>query len=125
MALSKLPLKRRAPVRNRLPTLADVKSNVDVGGRARFRISRFSRLKNERISSFFAGEIDFQRTDVPSTMDCHSAWAAVASAWSRWLKRALIAARSELGGDSGIKRTSRPVLFSWQRSYTTQKPPCA
>jgi hypothetical protein len=41
IALSKLPVKRRAPVRNRLPTLAAVKSNVDVGGRARFKISRF------------------------------------------------------------------------------------
>lgn len=108
MALSKLPLNSRAPVRNRFPTLAEVKSKVDAGGRARLRISRFSRLKNERISSFFAGAMDFHKSEVPSTMECHSAWAAEASAGSRWLKSALMAPRSEYGGESGIKRTSLP-----------------
>ncbi|KAF4239498.1 hypothetical protein CNMCM8980_001686 [Aspergillus fumigatiaffinis] len=109
MALSKLPLKRRAPVRKRLPTLAEVKSKVDEGGRARLRISRFSRLKNERISSFLAGVIDFQSSEVPSTIDCHAPWAATASEGSRWLNKVLIAARSEFGGESGIRRTSLPL----------------
>lgn len=72
IALSKLPLKSRAPVRNRLPTLAEEKSKVDEGGRARLRISRLSRLKKDLISSFFAGVIDFHRDDVPSTMASHS-----------------------------------------------------
>ena len=57
IALSKLPLNKRAPVRNRFPTLAEVKSKVEDGGLARLRISRFRRLKNERINSFFAGVI--------------------------------------------------------------------
>ena len=83
MALSKLPLNRRAPVRKRLPTLAEVKSKVDDGGRARFRISRLRRLKNERMSSFFAGVIACQMFDVPSTMESHSAWAMAASTDSR------------------------------------------
>lgn len=109
MALSKLPLKRRAPVRKRLPTLADVKSKVEEGGRARLRISRFSKLKNERISSFLAGVMVFQSSEVPSTIDCHAPWAATASEGSRWLNRVLIAARSEFGGESGIRRTSLPA----------------
>lgn len=83
MALSKLPLKRRAPVRKRLPTLAEVNSKVEVGGRARFRISRFRRLKKERMSSRLAGVMAAQRVEVPSTMECHSAWARLASAGSR------------------------------------------
>lgn len=111
MALSKLPLNRRAPVRNRLPTLAEVKSNVVTGGRARLRISEFRRLKNERINSRFAGLTSFQRSEVPSTMECHSAWAAEASVASRWLNKVLIASRSELRGDSGIRRTSLPGLL--------------
>jgi hypothetical protein len=56
-----------------LPTLAEVKSKVDDGGRARFRISRFKRLKKERMSSFFAGVMAFQISEVPSTMESHSA----------------------------------------------------
>jgi hypothetical protein len=83
MALSKLPLNSRAAVKNKFPTLADVKSNVDDGGRARFKISRFNTLKNERINSFLAGVMAVHRSDVPSTMDCHSWAAARASAGSR------------------------------------------
>lgn len=83
MALSKDPLKSRAPVKNRFPTLAEVKSNVDDGGRARFKISKLSMLKNERINSFLAGAMDFQRPEVPFTMDCHSFEAATASAGRR------------------------------------------
>lgn len=71
------------PVKNRLPTLAEVKSNVEVGGRALFKISRFKRLKNARINSFFAGVIDFHISDVPSTIDCHSSCAAIALELSR------------------------------------------
>ena len=91
MALSKLPLNSRAAVKKRFPTLAEVKSKVDDGGRARFRISRFNTLKNERINSFFAGVIAVHSPDVPSTMDCHSLVAMPASAGSRWVKKALIA----------------------------------
>jgi hypothetical protein len=72
IALSKLPLNKRAPVKNKLPTLAEVKSKVEEGGLARLRISRFSRLKNERISSLFAGVMVFHNGDVPSIMDSHS-----------------------------------------------------
>lgn len=75
IALSKLPLKSRAPVRNKLPTLAEEKSKVDDGGRARLRISRLRRLKNDLMSSFFAGVIDLHSADVPSTIASHSLWA--------------------------------------------------
>lgn len=115
MALSKLPQKRRAPVRNKLPTLAEVKSKVDAGGRARFRISRFNMLKKERMSSFFAGVMRFHRSEVPSTIEYQLLWASTASAESRWLNRDLMAARSESGGDSGINRTSRPVFVSMRK----------
>lgn len=74
MADSKEPEKRRAPVRNRFPTLAEVKSKV-LDGRARFMISRLRRLKKERTSSFLAEVIPFHRGEVPSTMAYHSAWA--------------------------------------------------
>lgn len=72
MALSKLPQKMRAPVRNRLPTAAEVKSKVEIGGRERLRISRFRVLKNDLMSSFLADEIPLHNGDVPSTMVYHS-----------------------------------------------------
>lgn len=78
MALSRLPLKRRAPVRNRFPTLAEVKSKVEDGGLARLRISRLRRLKKERMSSLFAGDIACHKGEVPSTMEYHSACAVLA-----------------------------------------------
>lgn len=109
MALSKLPLNSRAAVKKRFPTLAEVKSKVDDGGRARFRISRFNTLKNERINSFLAGVIAVHSPDVPSTMDCHSLVALPASADSRWLNNALTADLSGFVNESGIKRTNRPV----------------
>lgn len=109
MALSKLPLNSRAAVKKRFPTLAEVKSKVDDGGRARFRISRFNTLKNERINSFFAGVMAVHSPDVPSTMDCHSLVAIPVSADNRWLNNALTADLSGFAGESGIKRTSRPV----------------
>jgi len=49
MADSKLPEKRRAPVRKRLPMEADWKLKTLVGGRARFRISRFRWERMERM----------------------------------------------------------------------------
>lgn len=109
MALSKLPLNSRAAVKKRFPTLAEVKSNVDDGGRARFKISKFNTLKKERINSFFAGVIAVHSPDVPSTMDCHSLVAMPASAGSRWLNNALTADLSGFAGESGIRRTNRPV----------------
>ncbi len=76
MADSKLPLNRRAPVRKRLPTLAEVKSKVEVGGRERLRISRLRRLKKERMSCFLEEEIRDHKGEVPDTRDCHSMEAA-------------------------------------------------
>lgn len=111
MALSRLPLKRRAPVKNRLPTLAEVKSNVEDGGLARLRISMLRRFKKERISSLFAGDIASHKGDVPSTMEYHSACAVLTDGAKRWLKNVLSAALSECGGHSGIRRTSLPIKF--------------
>ena len=119
-ALSKLPLKRRAEVRNRFPTLADVKSKVDDGGLARLRISMFKRLKNERINSFFAGVTNFHISEVPLTIEYHSSCASEACVERRWLKIALMADRSEFGGESGIRRTSLP-RFSRQSRDAHQK----
>jgi hypothetical protein len=42
MADSNEPVKRRAPVRKRLPMEALLKLKVEIGGRARLRISRFA-----------------------------------------------------------------------------------
>ena len=89
------------------------------GGRARFRISRFNRLKKERINSFFAGVTDFHRSDVPSTMLSHSCDAAVASGARRWLNSVLIAVRSGFAGESGINRTSRPTARVSEKSFAT------
>lgn len=72
IALSKLPLKSRAAVKKRFPTLAEAKSNVEDGVPARLRISMFKRLKNERINSLFAGVTDLQRHDVPLTIEYQS-----------------------------------------------------
>ena len=49
MADSKLPEKRRAPVKKRLPIEADWKLKVEVGGRVRLRISRWRWERIERI----------------------------------------------------------------------------
>jgi hypothetical protein len=75
MADSKLPLNSLAPVKKRLPTLAEVKSKVEVGGRDRLRISRLRRLKKERISCFFEDGMEDHIGEMPATMDCHS-WEA-------------------------------------------------
>jgi hypothetical protein len=112
MADSKLPLKRRAPVRKRFPTLAEVKSKVEVGGRERLRISRLRRLKKDRMSCFLEEGIKDQSGEVPDTRDCHSAEAA----WEetderRWLKRLAMAVRSVDLGCVGMRRTRRPDDF--------------
>ena len=83
MADSKLPLKRRAPVRNKFPTLAEVKSKVEVGGRERLSISSLRRLKNERISCFLEEGIEDQSGEMPDTRDCHSAEAPCEEAEER------------------------------------------
>ena len=56
------------------------------------------------------------RGDVPSTIDCQLSLAVLASASNLWLKRAFIAARSESGAESGINRTSLPVVLSVTQS---------
>lgn len=95
MADSKLPLNRRAPVRKRFPTLAEVKSKVDVGGRERLSISRLRRLKKDRINCFFEEGIKDQSGEVPETRDCHSVEAVCEEVEDRrWLKRLAMAVRS-------------------------------
>jgi hypothetical protein len=87
-----------------------VKSKVDVGGRERFRISRFNKLRNERISSFFADGIACHKLLVPDIIVCHSSLARkVQVDERRWLNSAAIAERSEEGGCDGIRRTSRDL----------------
>ena len=54
MAVSKLPEKRRAPVRKRLPIEADWKLKVELGGRVRLRISRCRWDRIERIRRAWA-----------------------------------------------------------------------
>lgn len=111
MADSKLPLKSLAPVRKRLPTLADVKSKVERGGRDRLRISRLRRLKNERMSCFLEEGIEDQSGEVPAIRDCHSsdaAWAELED--RRWLKRLVMAVRSLDAGSVGMRRTRRPEM---------------
>ena len=71
MALSKLPVKSLAAVKNRLPTDADWKLKTDEG-RARFTISRLMLLRKERISSRFEEEMCVQREWRASTMSSHS-----------------------------------------------------
>ena len=78
MADSRLPEKRRAlykvrrelqisreaemdyPVRKRFPMLADEKLKVEVG-LSLFTISKFSRLRKDRISSFFSEEMPLHK----------------------------------------------------------------
>ena len=97
-------------MRKRLPTAALVKSKVEVGGRERFKISRLTELKKDRISSFLAREIPFQRGDVPSTMAYQSCRASAdEDEESRWLKMFVMADRSDEGGLVGIIRTRRPA----------------
>ena len=87
MADSKDPEKRRAPVRNRFPMLADWKLNVEVGGRLRLRISRWRWERIERISMACGVGMDLYRGDVPVRRVRNSRLAASEAAGSRWLKR--------------------------------------
>jgi hypothetical protein len=106
MALSKLPVKSLAPVKNRLPTDADWKLKTDEG-RARFTISRLMVFRKERISSRFEEEMDVQRACRASTMSSHSIRASVGEGERRWLKRAFMLVDSGVVSE-GIRRTSRP-----------------
>jgi hypothetical protein len=107
IADSKLPVNKRAPVKNRFPTDADWKLKDEVG-RTRFTISRLMVLRKERISSRFGEGMDVQRRCRDSTMSSHSWRARVESEERRWLKRVLIAVVSGEEGSSGMRRTSRP-----------------
>ena len=73
MAASKEPVKRRAPVRKRLPKEAEEKLNIEVGGRARLRISRLRWLSMLRISSRWGGDNGAQSEEVPATRRCQDA----------------------------------------------------
>ena len=75
IADSKLPVKRRAPVRNRFPTLAEEKSKVESGGLARFIISKLTWFSIDRNSSRASGEMGVQSEEVPATISCQSAYA--------------------------------------------------
>lgn len=98
-----------------MPTEAEAKSKVEDGGRARLRISRFSRLKKERINSRFAGVMRVQRGEVPETMAWNSLSARVEDVvLRRWLKREAMADRSDVGGEGGMRRTRRPGELSVQ-----------
>lgn len=109
IADSKDPVKRRAPVRKRLPTEADWKLKTEEG-RARFTISRLMVLRNERMSSRLEDEIADQRWERPSTMESHSSRAAAESEEERrWLKIVFMAVFSGVLLE-GMRRTSRPVI---------------
>ena len=76
MAASNEPVKRRAPVKKRLPTEADWKLKM-LDGRARLVISMLRVLRKERINSFFALLIALHSGWVPSTISNHSSLAEV------------------------------------------------
>ena len=69
-------MNRRAPVRNRLPTAADWKLNVEEG-RVRLMISWWRVERNDRISSRLEGLMEVQRGEVASMMESHSRRAVV------------------------------------------------
>lgn len=106
IALSKLPVKSRAPVRNKFPTDADWKLKTEEG-RALLTISRLMVLKKERMSSRFEEVIFVQRGCRASTMSSHSTRALAGEEERRWLNKAFILVDS---GDvlEGMSRTSRP-----------------
>ena len=108
MADSTLPLNNLAPVKNRFPILAEVKSKVDVGGLDLLRISKLISKKKDRISSLLAEEMAAHKEDVPDTISCHCAAASVPEVdESRWLNRVTMAVLSGEAGWVGISRTSR------------------
>lgn len=79
MADSKEPVKRRAPVRKRLPREAEEKLKVELGGRARLRISRLRWLSMLRISSRWGGGMGAHKGEVPETRDCQDERARIGS----------------------------------------------
>ena len=103
-------------MRKRFPTEADWKLKTEEG-RARFTISRFMVLKNERMSSRLEDEMADQRAERPSTMESHSSRAAAESEEERrWLKSVFMAAFSGVVLE-GMRRTSRPVVV--KKWYTS------
>lgn len=99
------------PVKNIFPTLAPWKLKTLLG-LALFTISRFSRFRKLRISSFLGDETTLHSSCRASTISSHSRRAACGSDARRWLKKVLIA---DLSGSlwllpsEGIKRTRRPA----------------
>lgn len=83
---------------------ADSKLNVEVGGRARLRISRWRWERIERIRSACAVGMGVQRQEVPVRSVINSDSASEGDEGRRWLKRVRIGAWV-----GGIRRTRRPV----------------
>lgn len=107
-------------MRKRLPIEADSKLKVEVGGRARLRISRCRWERMERIRNAWAVGIGVQRGDVPSRRVKNSDWARLGEDGRRWLKRVRIGAWV-----GGMRRTRRPAKL-WRfrcilESIRTQK----
>lgn len=75
IALSKLPVNNRAPVKNKFPTDALWKLKTE-DGRARLTISRLMVLRNERMSSRLEEEIEDHMGERPSTIESHSSLAS-------------------------------------------------
>jgi hypothetical protein len=100
---------RTHPVKNKFPILAPEKSKL-LDGLRLFTTSKATRLRIDRISSFFAVEIFVHSSCSASTISSHSCRATVLSFGKRWLKKDLIAAFSlwSLSGSSGMRRTRRP-----------------
>ena len=91
-------------MRKRLPMEADWKLKVDVGGRARFRISRCKWERMERIRRAWAVGIGVQRGEVPNRRVRNSDWARLGEDGRRWLKRVRIGPWV-----AGMRRTRRPM----------------
>ena len=91
-------------MRKRFPMEADSKLNVEVGGRARLRISRWRWERIERIRSACAVGIGVQRQEVPVRRVINSDSASEGDEGRRWLKRVRIGAWV-----GGIRRTRRPM----------------
>jgi hypothetical protein len=102
---------RTHPVKNKFPILAPEKSKL-LDGLLLFTTSNATRLRIDRMSSFFAVEIFIHRSCSASTISSHSCRATVLSFGKRWLKKALMAAFSlwSLSGSSGMRRTRRPEM---------------
>lgn len=94
------------PVRNKFPTAALPKLNVELG-LARLTISMLTMLKILLMSSRLSLEIFVHRSCLPSTMSSHSDRAASGCEDSRWLNSAFVAARSAFDSELGMRRTRR------------------